>query len=79
METTVPTVGRIVHFAVGPDDVRAMLITAVGELAGRVVVSGMVFRNDYNDKKLIQPMTEVTQVVYDNESKPGSWHWPPRV
>ena len=86
----IPTVGRIVHFvasnvqivngdgSINPD-VRAMLITAVGELDGQIFVNGMVFRNDVHDQKLPQPITEVTQVPRDDNHSLGTWHWPKRI
>ncbi len=83
----VPTLGRIVIYVPGKDDAAeiesdtealpAVIVKVFGDKdAGRSVEHGevnlKVLNNGHHDLWR-------TNVFFNDEKDPGSWHWPPRV
>lgn len=80
-----PTVGRIVHYVLErpeprPPIVRPAIIVHVwpGTTTQDGLVQLQVFTDCSNDGFATGTAWK-TSVLYDEEKKPGTWHWPPRA
>lgn len=87
-----PSIGRIVHYVMPNNDVRPAIIVQVWP-EGDNAVNLQVFTDGSNDNLYLRDDERAsrgpgksarcvvwrTSVPYNEENKPGTWHWPPRV
>ncbi len=84
MDKQMPSIGRVVHFVLGPN--ANNVLAGQGEhRPGLIVrvwnpncVNLIVFLDGSNDTDRVdeQHTMWVTSVVNDDTGKPGTWHWP---
>ena len=82
-----PSVGRIVHYVLPEQspwkgEHRAAIVTRVWQPLSHESAPGMsnlaVFKGQSLDSKDEGASFMVGSVLYSEEAKPGTWHWPER-